>query len=98
MRKDIKMNISDIRIRKIVQDGRLRAVVSMTVDNAIAVHDIKVVQGDERVFVAMPSRRDESGVYRDIIHPISPEARGEIENRIIAAYENYVSSQEHSSL
>ena len=86
----IKMDISDIRIRKILQDGRLRAVVSMTLDNAVAVHDIKIVQGDERVFVAMPSRRDESGAYRDIIHPISPEARSEIERRIITEYERYV--------
>ncbi|MBR5089731.1 MAG: septation regulator SpoVG [Ruminiclostridium sp.] len=92
------MNISDIRIRKVLQDGRLKAVVSMTVDNAIAVHDIKIVQGDERVFVAMPSRRDESGMFRDIIHPISPEARGEIEQRIINAYEKYVSAQQSDSL
>ena len=81
-----------------LQDGRLKAVVSMTVDNAIAVHDIKIVQGDERVFVAMPSRRDESGMFRDIIHPISPEARGEIEDRIINAYEKYVSAQQSDSL
>lgn len=92
------MNISDIRIRKVMQDGRLKAVVSMTVDNAIAVHDIKIVQGDERVFVAMPSRRDESGMFRDIIHPISPEARGEIEARIMSAYEKYVSAQQTGSL
>lgn len=92
------MNISDIRIRKVLQNGRLKAVVSMTVDNAIAVHDIKIVQGDERVFVAMPSRRDESGMFRDIIHPISPEARGEIEDRIINAYEKYVSAQQSDSL
>lgn len=77
-----------------MQDGRLKAVVSMTVDDAIAVHDIKIVQGDERVFVAMPSRRDESGVFRDIIHPISPEARGEIEAQIINAYEDYISAQQ----
>ncbi len=92
------MNISDIRIRKVMQDGRLKAVVSMTVDNAIAVHDIKIVQGEERIFVAMPSRRDEAGVFRDIIHPISPEARGEIESRIINAYERYVSAQHAGSL
>ena len=92
------MNISDIRIRRVMQDGRLRAVVSMTVDNAIAVHDIKIVQGDERVFVAMPSRRDETGIFRDIIHPISPEARGEIEKSIISAYERYVSEREAGSL
>jgi stage V sporulation protein G len=87
------MNISDIRIRKVMPDGRLKAVVSMTVDNAVAVHDIKIVQGDERVFVAMPSRRDESGVFRDIIHPISPEARSEIEAAVISAYERYLSAQ-----
>ncbi|MBO6302280.1 MAG: septation regulator SpoVG [Ruminiclostridium sp.] len=91
------MNISDIRIRKVLQDGRLKAVVSMTVDNAIAVHDIKIVQGDERVFVAMPSRRDESGMFRDIIHPISPEARGEIEDRILTAYDRYISDQQPGS-
>lgn len=96
--RSLKMNISDIRIRKVLQDGRLKAVVSMTVDNAIAVHDIKIVQGDERVFVAMPSRRDESGMFRDIIHPISPEARGEIEHQIINAYEKYVSAQQSGSL
>ncbi len=92
------MNISDIRIRKLLRDGRLKAVVSMTVDNAIAVHDIKIVQGDERIFVAMPSRRDESGVFRDIIHPISPEARGEIEAQIMNAYESYISAQQPGSL
>ncbi|MGN0578346.1 MAG: SpoVG family protein [Ruminiclostridium sp.] len=92
------MNISDIRIRKIIDEGRLKAVVSMTVDDAIAVHDIKIVQGDERIFVAMPSRKDETGVFRDIIHPISPEARGIIENSIIAAYEDYLSAQERSGL
>ncbi len=92
------MNISDIRIRKLLQEGRLRAVVSMTLDNAIAVHDIKIVQGDERIFVAMPSRKDESGTFRDIIHPISPESRQEIEARIIAAYEDYLSSNQGGSL
>ena len=92
------MNISDIRIRKIIDEGRLKAVVSMTVDDAIAVHDIKIVQGDERVFVAMPSRKDETGIFRDIIHPISPEARAVIESSIIAAYEDYLSTQERSSL
>lgn len=62
------MEISDIKIRKTMHDGRLRAVVSVTLDNAVAIHDIKVVQGDDRLFVAMPSRREEHGVYRDIIH------------------------------
>lgn len=83
------MDISDIRIRKIIQEGRLRAVVSLTVDNSLAVHDIRIVQGDERLFVAMPSRRDESGMFRDIVHPINPDARKEIESMILKAYEEH---------
>ena len=92
------MNISDIRIRKLLKDGRLRAVVSVTLDNAIAVHDIKVVQGDERIFVAMPSRKDETGTFRDVVHPISPESRKEIENSILAAYEEYLAAEESRNL
>jgi stage V sporulation protein G len=88
------LQISDIRIRKILQEGRLRAVVSLTIDEAIAVHDIKLVQGDERMFVAMPSRRDEAGTFRDIIHPINPEARQQIEQTILKAYEEYVAAEE----
>lgn len=80
------MTISDVRIRKLNQEGRLRAVVSITIDDAVAIHDIRLVQGDERLFVAMPSRRDDAGRYRDIVHPIHPEIRAEIENRIIDAY------------
>ena len=80
------MEISDIKIRKTMHEGRLRAVVSITIDNAIAIHDIKLVQGDERMFVAMPSRREDSGVFRDIIHPISSNIREEIENKILTAY------------
>ena len=87
------MEISDIRIRRILQEGRLRAVVSLTIDSAVALHDIKVVQGDERLFVAMPSRRDETGAYRDIVHPISVEARKQIETRILDAYEEFISAQ-----
>ena len=85
------MEIIDIIIRKTMHDGRLRAVVSVTLDNAVAIHDIKVVQGDDRLFVAMPSRREEHGVYRDIIHPISTNARSALENSIIEAYRQYIS-------
>ncbi len=87
------MEISDIRVRRILQEGRLRAVVSLTIDNAVALHDIKVVQGEERLFVAMPSRRDETGAYRDIVHPISADARKQIEARILEAYEEFISAQ-----
>ena len=84
------MNITDVKIRKMLSEGRLRAVVSVTVDDMLAVHDIKVVQGDERLFVAMPSRKDENGVFRDIIHPISPSARRMFEETILEAYEKQV--------
>lgn len=84
------MEITDIKIRKIITEGRLRAVVSVTLDNQLAVHDIKVVQGDDRLFVAMPSRKDESGVFRDIVHPISPAARKFFENEILEAYERHL--------
>ncbi len=84
------MEISDIKIRKTMHEGRLRAVVSITIDNAIAIHDIKLVQGDERMFVAMPSRREESGIFRDIIHPISSNVREEIEEKILEAYQSYI--------
>lgn len=84
------MEISDIKIRKTMHEGRLRAVVSITIDNAIAIHDIKLVQGDDRMFVAMPSRREESGVFRDIIHPISSEIRDELERKILSAYHDYM--------
>ncbi|MDR0974958.1 MAG: septation regulator SpoVG [Ruminococcus sp.] len=84
------MTITDIKIRKIIPDGRLRAVISITIDNMLAVHDIKVVQGEERLFVAMPSRKDESNNFRDIVHPISPEARAIIEGTILKAYEEHM--------
>ena len=84
------MNITDIKIRKIIQDGRLRAIISITIDDMLAIHDIKVVQGDERLFVAMPSRKDENGVFRDVVHPISPEARQLVESQILDAYTRHI--------
>ncbi len=81
------MEITDVKVRKIMSEGRLRAVVSVTIDDMLAVHDIKVVQGDERLFVAMPSRKDENGVFRDIVHPISPSARKLFEESILEAYD-----------
>lgn len=92
------MEITDIKIRKIISEGRLRAVVSITLDNQLAVHDIKVVQGDERLFVAMPSRKDESGVFRDIVHPISPDARAFIESQILDAYERHLAVAEAEAI
>lgn len=84
------MNITDIRIRKTYTENRLRALVSVTIDNDLAVHDIKVIEGPERLFVAMPSRKDDNGVFRDICHPITPEARKELEESILNAYHIYL--------
>ena len=87
------MNITDIRIRKILTDGRLRAVVSITIDDAIAIHDIKVIEGPERLFVAMPSRKEENNVFRDIVPPISPEARQYLETMVLDAYKQQLATQ-----
>ncbi|MBQ8965172.1 septation regulator SpoVG [Ruminococcus sp.] len=81
------MEITGIKVRKVLEQGRLRGIVSVTFDGVFAVHDIKIVQGDRRLFVAMPSRRDENGVFRDIVHPITAEAREEIEERVLKAFE-----------
>lgn len=91
------MDISDIKIRKTITEGRLRAIVSITLDDTLAVHDIKIVQGDERLFVAMPSRKDENGVFRDIVHPISPLARRLVEEQILDAYSRHIAIAEIES-
>lgn len=91
---EVIMEITDIRIRKIIPQGRLRGIISITLDDLFAVHDIKVVQGDDRLFVAMPSRRDDNGVYRDIVHPITPAARNEIEGEILSAYKREIERQQ----
>lgn len=88
------MKITDIKIRRIITEGRLKAIISVTIDDMLALHDIKVVQGETRLFVAMPSRRDENGVYRDIVHPISAEARHLMEDQILEAYHQYLNAAE----
>ena len=90
------MTITNIKVRKILPEGRLRGIISVTFDDAFAVHDIKVVQGDDRLFVAMPSRRDDAGVFRDIVHPISSEAREKIEKEILSAYRQAVNEVQAS--
>ncbi len=87
------MQITDIKIRKFINESRLRGVVSITLDNLIAIHDIKIVQGDERLFVAMPSRRDENGVFRDIVHPVSSVSRNVLESSILEEYEKQLSER-----
>lgn len=87
------MQITNVKIRRLYQDQRLKALVSVTVDEALAIHDIKIIQGPERLFVAMPSRRDENGVFRDIAHPITAQARNQLEEQILQAYQNYIAER-----
>ncbi len=82
------MEITDIKIRKINQEGKMKAIVSVTFDSAFVVHDIKVIEAQGKLFVAMPSRKTSEGEYKDVAHPINAEAREAIQKKIIAEYKN----------
>ena len=82
------MEITDIKFRHLQEVGRLKALVSVTFDNVFAVHDIKIIDGQDRLFLARPSRRMPDGKYRDIVHPIGPGLRAELEEKVITAYHN----------
>ncbi len=80
------MQVTDIKIRKFFEDGPMKAIVSVTFDDCLAVHDIKVIYARDRYFIVMPSRKNPDGTYRDIVHPISSAARGALEDAVIDAY------------
>lgn len=81
------MNITDVRVRKITKEGKMKAVVSITLDEVFVVHDIKVIEGEKGLFIAMPSKKAADGEYRDIAHPINSETREHIQTIILNAYE-----------
>ncbi|MCR5586418.1 MAG: septation regulator SpoVG [Lachnospiraceae bacterium] len=81
------MEITDIRVRTIAKSGRMKAVVSITIDNEFVVHDIKVIEGDKGLFIAMPSRKSLDGEYRDIAHPINSDTRNRIQEMVLAKYD-----------
>lgn len=88
------MNITDIRVRKVSSEGsKMRAIVSVTFDDCFVVHDIKVIEGQDKFFIAMPSRKTSDGVFKDIAHPITSEMRSEMESRILAKYEEAVNAE-----
>ena len=87
------MQITDIRIRKIAKEGKMKAVVSVTFDNAFVVHDIKVIDGEKGLFIAMPSRKASDGEYRDIAHPINSETRERIQGIILEKYEQVLAEE-----
>lgn len=81
------MKVTDVRVRKITNEGKMRAVVSITLDNEFVVHDIKVIEGEKGLFIAMPSKKGNDGEYRDVAHPISATTRAEIQRLILEKYE-----------
>lgn len=82
------MQITDVRVRRVDNEGKMRAVASITIDNEFVVHDIKVIEGDKGLFIAMPSRKGGNDDYRDIAHPINSVTRERIQTLILEAYEN----------
>ena len=88
------MNITDVRVRKISKEGKMKAVVSVTIDDEFVVHDIKVIEGDKGLFIAMPSRRSSDGEYRDVARPINTSTRERLQAVILEAYEKAEESPE----
>jgi stage V sporulation protein G len=81
------MEITDVRIRRVSKDGKMKAVVSITIDNEFVVHDIKVIEGEKGLFIAMPSKKSGDGEFRDIAHPINSETRSRLEAIILERYQ-----------
>lgn len=88
------MQITDVRVRKIANEGKMKAIVSVTFDNEFVVHDIKVIDGQNGLFIAMPSRKTPDGEFKDIAHPINTDTRERIQSSILAEYEKVKNSSE----
>lgn len=87
------MQITDIRIRKVEKEGKMKAVVSITIDEEFVVHDIKIIEGEKGLFIAMPSRKAADGEYRDIAHPINSETRDRIQRLILEKYQENLDAE-----
>ncbi len=87
------MKITDVRVRKVNSAGKMRAVVSVTFDDSFVVHDIKVIEGKERMFIAMPSRKTAEGEFKDVAHPINTELRDELQTVILKKYEEVLAEE-----
>ena len=92
------MQITDVRVRKVTKEGKMKAVVSITFDDEFAVHDIKIIEGEKGLFIAMPSRKTTDGEYRDIAHPINSETRDRIQKIILEKYGEVLDQDEEESL
>lgn len=82
------MQITDVRVRKMAKEGKMRAIVSITIDDEFVIHDIKVIEGDKGLFIAMPSKKATDGEYRDIAHPINSSTRERIQSMILDKYQS----------
>jgi len=82
------MEITDVKIRYLRENAKMKAVASITLDNALAIHDIKIIESGGKLFLAMPSRRFSDGTYRDLVHPINAEVRAMLHDRIMEMYED----------
>ncbi len=89
------MQITDIKIRKFFEEGPMKAIVSVTFDDCLAVHDVKVIYARDRFFIVMPSRKNPDGTYRDIVHPINSDFRAALEEAVIDAYHVQLVASEH---
>ncbi len=87
------MNITDVRVRKVAKEGKMKAVVSITIDDEFVVHDIKVIDGEKGLFIAMPSRKAADGEYRDIAHPINSDTRERIQKIILNKFEEVMEAE-----
>lgn len=87
------MKITDVRVRKVAKEGKLKAVVSITLDDEFVVHDIKVIEGEKGLFIAMPSKKAVDGEYRDIAHPINSSTRDKIQSTILVKYEELLQEE-----
>lgn len=92
------MEVTDVRLRRVQTDGRMRAIASITLDNEFVVHDIRVIDGNTGLFVAMPSKRTPDGEFRDIAHPINSDMRTKIQQSVLIAYENAEEANEEESV
>ena len=85
--EEYRMEITDVRVRKIAKEGKMKAIVSITLDDEFVVHDIKVIEGEKGLFIAMPSKKASDGEYRDIAHPINSNTMDRIQSTILESYE-----------
>ena len=88
------MNITDLNVRLISKEGKMKAVASITIDNSFVVHDIKIIDGEKGMFIAMPSRKSQDNEYRDIVHPINQETRSFLQDMILEKYNEKLAAEE----